>query len=322
MSVRCFYPALVRSVLVAAALPLMLVSGCGQESSSLPGAAASKPATSKPTTVATKAEVGQLPARGKQRLTAPPAVAVVGMVYIDTTTGKEKIFDGASWVPHDNTVDSYYASHKPAAKTTAKTAASMVQTDVCTDGDPACTPSGAHGGPASNPAGHYAFACSVCHKVGGRVSFAKNGPAFGAGLPAPTFDATAKTCSNVACHAVSGTFSYYVYDWGLEDYVLTTVTYGGAAPRPTSSWFSTGAAGCTACHDDPPRNGSTGSNVWHSGNHGGQGPTGARNQCQFCHPDASSPGNGIGDTITNPALHANGVANVVVTFTSACFTCH
>jgi hypothetical protein len=152
--------------------------------------------------------------------------------------------------------------------------------------------------------------------------FDKNGPAYGAGLPAPTFDAVAKTCSNVACHAVkAGTFSYY-FPGGDGEPVLNTVSYGGGTPKTTPSWYSIGAAACTACHDDPPRNGSNGSNAWHSGYHGGQGPTGAYNQCQFCHPDASSPGNGIGDTITNATLHANGVINVQATFKSACFGCH
>ncbi len=324
MSVRRLHLGLVFGTF---ALPVLVVAGCNQDTTSSAGPADGQSATTlgKVTTrVATSAEVSALPARGKQKLSAPPAVAVFGMIYIDANTGKEYIFDGNSWVPHDNTVDSFYAARKAesAAKTGAKTAASMVQSDVYTDGDPAATPSGAHGGPGSTPAGHYAYGCVVCHKVGGRVSFLKTGPAYASGLAAPTYNTTTQTCSNVACHVVSGSYSYYIYDWGLDTTVLTTVTYGSSTPRPTASWFSTGAAGCTACHDDPPRNGSTGSNVWHSGNHGGQGPTGERNQCQFCHPDASSPGNGIGDTITNKALHANGTANVSAVFTSACYGCH
>lgn len=306
------------------ALPVLVVAGCDKETASFTGPADSKSEAATvdkvATRVATRDEVGTLPARGKQKLSAPPAVAVFGMIYINASTGKEYIFDGSTWVPHDNSVDSFYAARD--TKQTAKTAASMVQTDACADGDPACTPSGAHGGPGSTPAGHYAYGCAVCHKVGGRVSFLKSGPAYAAGLAAPTYNTTTQTCSNVACHVVSGSYSYYVYDWGLETTVLTTLTYGSSTPRPTASWFSTGAAGCTACHDDPPRNGSTGSNLWHSGNHGGQGPTGERNQCQFCHPDAFSPGNGIGDTITNKALHANGTVNVSAVFTSACYGCH
>jgi hypothetical protein len=191
----------------------------------------------------------------------------------------------------------------------------LTQDEVCLDGDPNCTPSGAH-------AAHGGYACTVCHKVAGRLSFDRNGPAYGVGRPAPMFDATAKTCSNVACHGVpAGSFTYTSWDWGLDQPVDVTVTYGGTS-NTTPSWYAIGAASCTACHDDPPRNGSSGSNVWHSGYHGGQGPTGARNQCQFCHPDASSPGNGVGDTITDPTLHANGVVNVQASFNSQCFGCH
>ena len=186
----------------------------------------------------------------------------------------------------------------------------LTQDEACVDGDPACTPTGAH-------AKHGAFACTTCHKVAGRLSFDRNGPAYGAGYPAPTFDATAKTCSNVACHTVPpGTFSYY-FPGGDGEPVLNTVSYGGGAPRPTPSWYATGAVTCTACHDDPPRN-----YTWHSGQHANQGPTSTYNQCQLCHPDASSPGNGIGDTVTNPTLHGNGVVNVQARFTSYCFGCH
>ena len=164
---------------------------------------------------------------------------------------------------------------------------------MCLDGDPACTPTGAH-------AKHGRFACSVCHKVAGRLVFDKTGPAYAAGQSAPAFNATAKTCSNVACHGLpNGTFTYTHND-------------------PATAQNRAESTGCTACHDDPPQN----AYVWHSGFHGGQGPTGARNQCQFCHPDASSPGNGIGDTITNPAMHANGTLDMQATFTSVCFGCH
>ena len=248
---------------------------------------------------------------------AAPKNAIFGQYYTDPT-GRKWIYDGAQWVPHDNTVEDYYAQLNAAGGKILM----LTQDEVCLDGDPACTPTGAHGGPSTSPAGHYAFACTVCHKVGGRLAFDKNGPAYGAGYPAPTFDATAKTCSNAACHTVkAGTFSYYFPD-GEGNPQLNTVTYGGGAPRPTPSWYATGATSCTACHDDPPRNGSSGSNAWHSGYHGNQGPTGAYNQCQFCHPDASSPNNGIGDTITNATLHANGTVNVQATFKNACFNCH
>jgi nitrate reductase cytochrome c-type subunit len=130
----------------------------------------------------------------------------------------------------------------------------------------------------------------------------------------PTFDATSKTCSNVSCHGVkAGTFSYYFPD-GEGEPQLNTVPYGGSS-RQTPSWTATGTL-CTACHANPPAN-----YTWHSGFHGGQGPAGAVNQCQFCHTDATGA-NGQGTAITNTALHANGVANVQATFKTSCFGCH
>ena len=72
--------------------------------------------------------------------------------------------------------------------------ARLVQADVCIDGDP-CAPTGAHGK-------HPGYACTTCHRVGGRLAFDPAGPAYGTGTPSPSFDATAKTCSNVACHGV------------------------------------------------------------------------------------------------------------------------
>jgi hypothetical protein len=208
----------------------------------------------------------------------------------------------------------------PGAGGLRSASAPLTQGEVLPTGQ-ACTANGAH-------LKHAFTSCTTCHVCGGVLQFDQNGPAVLPGASAaagnlPTFDATQKTCTNVACHSVKpGTFSYY-FPGGDGEPVLNTVSYGGA-PRPTPSWYATGAVGCTTCHDDPPRNGSTGSNVWHSGFHGGQGPTGAYNQCQFCHPDASSPGNGIGDTIVtaNASMHANGAINVQATFTSACFSCH
>jgi hypothetical protein len=184
--------------------------------------------------------------------------------------------------------------------------------EVCLDTDPLCTPTGAH-------AKHGAFACSACHKVAGRLSFDSAGPAYAAGQSAPRFDATAKTCSNVACHGVpAGTFSFYFPD-GSGDPALNTVGYGGAT-QTTPSWYATGAT-CGACHGNPPRAPDGSFYPWHSGQHGGQGPTGTYNQCQFCHPDATGA-NGQGTAITNPTLHANGTVNVQARFTSACFGCH
>ena len=198
--------------------------------------------------------------------------------------------------------------------------AKLTQADVCVDASaPSCTPTGAHGK-------HDAFDCKECHFVGGRLAFKVSGLAYGSGWtsakPRPGFDATpgVKTCSNVACHGVpAGTFSFY-FPGGDGEPVLNTVNVYGNTTGVTPSWYATGST-CTGCHPNPPRNGTDGSNVWHSGNHGNQGPTGARNQCQFCHPDATGS-NGVGTAITSPALHGNGVYNVQASFTSACFSCH
>lgn len=275
--------------LVLGAAALLLISACGEQS---------KQATTSNTTTAAKSS-------------APPAKALFGMKYKDTATGRVYIYDGANWVPYDNTVDDYY-------KALAKKSVALVQDEVCADGDPSCTPTGAHGK-------HDSYDCRVCHKYGGRLTFDKAGPAYRSGWAAPTFDATAKTCTNISCHGVpSGTFSYYFPD-GTGEPVLNTVTYGSTATTAgatTPSWYGTASNGsCSSCHDNPPRYGSSGSNVWHSGYHGGQGPTGAYNQCQFCHPDATGV-NGQATAITNPALHANGVVNVQATFKTTCFGCH
>ena len=305
---------LVRVVLAGlAATSLLTLSGCGDGSapSSLLGAAG----TNTPQTQVA-ANANALPARGKVRAAVAPAKAVFGMIWVDTTKGREYIYDGEQWVPHDQSVTEFYQSQ------IARVALSMVQTDVCTDGDPSYTPTGAHGGPGTSPAGHYVYQCSVCHKVGGRLVFDKNGPAYAAGKPAPTFDATAKTCSNIACHSMpANTFSYY-FPGGDGDPVYNTVTiYATSGAAVTPSWYAAGSAACGACHGNPPLQGSNGSNVWHSGYHANQLPAGTYNQCQFCHPDASGT-NGAGTTITNPSLHANGKIEVQAKFTSTCFGCH
>jgi hypothetical protein len=171
----------------------------------------------------------------------------------------------------------------------------------------ACSPIAAH-------PKHASAACATCHVCDGVVEFNPSGPAVVAGQPFPAFDASSKSCTNAGCHGVApGTFSYWVQN-GAGEAELVTFSYG-STPRPTPSWLTTGL-GCTGCHDNPPRN-----SVWHSGLHAGQGPTGAANQCQFCHPDAKGA-NGIGTTITNPALHANRVVEVQAQFRSSCFGCH
>lgn len=194
--------------------------------------------------------------------------------------------------------------------------ASLTAEQTCVPGEPACTPTGAHAKHTTD--------CTECHAVAGRLAFKLNGLAYGPGWtsakPRPTFDAVAKTCSNVACHAMpSGSFSYF-FPGGDGEPVYNTVTIAGSAGRTTPSWYATGSSTCTGCHDNPPRNGSSGSNVWHSGYHNG-GPNDPPNQCQYCHPDATGA-NGVGTAITNPSLHGNGVFNVQARFTSACFGCH
>lgn len=258
----------------------------------------------------------EFPLRGKLRQPTAPKNAVFGMIYINTRENREYIFDGAEWVPHDSGVDDYYLEMdrlkalKANGNGGGMQAESLSIDQVFPPGN--CgTGTGAH-------AKHAAFDCQVCHYVGGVLCFDINGPAVAPGSPLPGFDVTAKTCSNIACHGIpAGTFSYY-FPGGDGEPVLNTVTYGGAMV-PTPSWYATGL-GCGACHGNPPRNGSNGSNVWHSGFHAG-GPTTAPNQCQFCHPNATGT-NGIGTAITNTALHANGAVNVQARFTSSCFGCH
>jgi predicted CxxxxCH...CXXCH cytochrome family protein len=199
----------------------------------------------------------------------------------------------------------------------------------------ACVPTGAHGK-------HGTYTCATCHYCAGTVSFDPTGLAVNPGGPAPVFDATAKTCSNVKCHSVpAGTFSYYFPD-GDGNPVLNTVSYGGTGGGSTPSWYiPPGTGGCGTCHQNPPTyNGQK--YVWHSGYHGNQGPTGAYNQCQLCHSDAVST-NGVATGLStgncNPTtlqpvtgtppgsvpcstFHANGTMNVTAAFKTACFGCH
>jgi predicted CxxxxCH...CXXCH cytochrome family protein len=248
-----------------------------------------------------------LPLRGKLQKPTPPAGAVFGMIYRNTTDGREYIYDGAQWVPHDSTAENFYKT-KSSGRTAALSTTSL------------------NGGAHDR---HAVYGCEDCHRVDWAnglelVWFDKpNSPAIGSGMPAPLLDPATSTCSNIACHGIQNgmTFSYYFPD-GSGEPVLKTINTNGNPPATTPNWYSSAALGCDACHGNPPLNGSSGSNVWHSGYHGNQDPTGAYNQCQLCHPDASSPGNGIGGTTTDPFLHANGVINVQAMFKAACFNCH
>jgi len=203
---------------------------------------------------------------------------------------------------------------------------------------PACVPTGAH-------AKHGAYACSVCHTVGGSLCFDLNGPAKIAGGPDPSFDFAAKTCSNIACHGVpSGTYSYYFPGNedndgdGYPDPELKTVTIRGNPAGTTPSWYVTGPAGCAACHPNPPTNGTDGSNNWHSGFHANRtnvGPTPA-NACELCHniptnvnipialsaPDSNGYYRAYSINSAGAAYHSNGTFNISARFRSQCFGCH
>jgi hypothetical protein len=196
----------------------------------------------------------------------------------------------------------------------------------------ACTPTGKH-------AEHGSIACSTCHQCAGTVAF---DPA--AAGSAAAFDATAKTCSNIACHTVPpGTFTYYVYNWGSDTYDPVTVPYGGEATGTQPYWYAPAGLGCNACHGYPPKYNGV-AYTWHSGSHA-YGTTNG-NTCQLCHPDvtgayvsggppsyAATSGGQIAScpdgtycaapgAITNASLHRNGTLDVTPNFTSACFGCH
>ncbi len=185
-----------------------------------------------------------------------------------------------------------------------------------------CAPTGAH-------AGHAAIACGTCHLGGGPLCFDPAGPAVTAGQTLPGFDATAKTCSSVACHGMyAGTFTYEGWDWGCDCPVENSVSYVGAGGN-TPSWYSTGA-GCSACHGNPPRN-----YPWHINHSNGTIPGGQ--DCQLCHPDALSvTGTGVGYALNTATtctvngvpkqscalLHANRSIDLAPKFSSRCFNCH
>jgi len=213
----------------------------------------------------------------------------------------------------------------------------LTQSQVCVvQPDGSCVPTVPTGAHAK-----HSPTCSICHKVAGTLSFDPAGPAYSSPSgPIPSFDATAKTCSNVACHGVAaGTYSYYFpgNEMDADGYPipeLKVVNYGGYVTASTPSWYVTGAAGCTACHGNPPYPplpASDGSNNWHSGLHANSQPL---NACELCHnrlqgstysPIAQSSlvsGKYMGTAILIPAQHANGTANVAARFQSSCFGCH
>ncbi len=266
-------------------------------------------------------------------LPGAPAKALFGQYFKDRNH-RLWIYDGAHWVPRDNSVDTYYQQFAPTNISTINK--SMPQNEVLSS----CTATSATGAHFK----HAPFDCKVCHMVGGVLCFDPNGPATGpAGTP--SFDATTKSCSNIKCHGVpAGTFSYYYpgdeYDAdGYPIPVLKTVNIYGNTGGTTPSWYSTGG-GCAACHGNPPAYGTDGSNAWHSSFHANNQYVGSinANACELCHNDPTVPygtwvpiafsavgsdGKYHGYQInTATTQHANGGPVVLARFVSQCFGCH
>ena len=314
LSILVVFAALVSLVIAA----IMLGPGCGSNSAKVDK---QQGATTTNTTA--------------PKIEGAPANAVFGQRFLSKTDNRTYIYDGKQWVPHDNTVDDYYASQSANTTQSLPTVInkSMTQDEVksapCTTSD----------GTGAHPK-HAAFSCNVCHMVGGVLCFDPAGPATSTGTP-PSFDTTTKTCSNVACHGVkAGTFSYYFpgNETDADGYPipeLKTVHYGGTMVASTPSWYTTGV-GCSACHGNPPVNGSDGSNAWHSGFHANNLNIGtpASNDCELCHNDPTQPypsyipialssgGHGYQINSAAAAQHANGTATVYAKFKSVCFNCH
>jgi hypothetical protein len=154
------------------------------------------------------------------------------------------------------------------------------------------------------------LACTDCH--GGHGTPIKF-PAIAQipGEPAPSFDTTAHTCSNVSCHSVpQGTYSCWAIGGDGEVYP-NSVTYGG--PVATPSYLEAVLGACRSCHASPP---SPAAGVWHSPTHGGGG---ARAECSLCHPGVSKVD---GKLVLSGATHRNGIVEVVPKWRSTCFGCH
>lgn len=215
----------------------------------------------------------------------------------------------------------------------ASTSSAITQDRVIPTGE-ACTPTGRH-------VEHNTFGCATCHQCEGTVSF---DPAVAG--PNAAFDATTKTCSNVACHGFpAGTYTYYTWDWAIEDVVAVTIPYGGEEGAGAASWYADpGTTSCDACHGYPTTYAGV-ARAWHSGVHAYSfTPNG--NACQLCHPHVKGayvygglpsyvgtsgglvtscpPGTfcAAQGTILDASLHRNGVVDVSATFSSTCNGCH
>jgi predicted CxxxxCH...CXXCH cytochrome family protein len=130
--------------------------------------------------------------------------------------------------------------------------------------------------------------------------------------PAPSWNRGTATCASTYCHGnYAGTYTYTAWDWGSDSPVEVSVSYAGSKAAP--GWLD-GPMTCGSCHGNPP----AGTGAWHSGFHGYDV---TYRECQTCHPDAASV-NGVGTSITNPALHLNGIVEVTPKWSNKCFGCH
>ncbi len=110
MNVIRFEPP-VRFILAATATMSLLVFAAHAEQ---PGSTGCYCPNAGPTTTLAKPDEGKyLPRHGKVRSETPPPKAVFGMIWNNTKSQRDYIFNGNEWVPHDNTVDDYNAAKKP-----------------------------------------------------------------------------------------------------------------------------------------------------------------------------------------------------------------
>ncbi|HSN92426.1 MAG TPA: CxxxxCH/CxxCH domain-containing protein [Anaeromyxobacteraceae bacterium] len=184
---------------------------------------------------------------------------------------------------------------------------------------------GAHTRHVTATAKKVAYDCTECHlkpasalsagHVDGSAVTVTWGALARTGGASPAWDRAAGTCGATYCHGnYSGTYTYWVYDWGSGLYEQRSVAYAGKAAGAT---WSGAALGCDACHGNPP----SAVGAWHSGLHGGGLNAGAGyNACQYCHPDAAtSAGTNV---VTSAAQHVNGVVDVAPQWAGDCFNCH
>jgi hypothetical protein len=131
-------------------------------------------------------------------------------------------------------------------------------------------------------------------------------------VPPPSWSRGDATCASTYCHGnYEGIYTYWAWDWGSESLVEVQVPYAGK--KATPQWTA-GAMTCGSCHGNPP----VATGAWHTPYHG----YGVEyRECQLCHPDATSV-NGVGQAITNPALHINGTIDVSPRWANKCFGCH